>query len=130
MGKFRYATNVQLPSDFHITEDHEKYCEERGYPKPAVFLEEFLDHFNSKLVRWRDWDLVFKRWINRSSPSGRFYDARHWESLLAQSKQQRQKKEASLVRQLVESPPNETLDQARDRQSRGLMQLRAARAQL
>ena len=46
---------------------------------PDAFLPTIVDHFEVSGVKHRDWQIVIKQWINKSGPSGCYYNPADWE---------------------------------------------------
>lgn len=89
-------SNGMMPDNFSVTEEHRKYCLERGWPAklPDVLLPRFVSWWRAiiddgRKPKWKDANLAFRNWIRRSSPLSempQFYNAKQWELDCARAK--------------------------------------------
>jgi hypothetical protein len=77
-----------IPENFQVTDELRAWSKSKYgyYSLPQVFLQEFIDHHAAKGERCKNWERAFQNWINWSSPTGRFYNARIWEEKIERAK--------------------------------------------
>lgn len=79
---------TKLPDCFTVSEQVRDWClRKHGYRDlPDQFISDFRSHHAAKGSKYDDWDQAFKNWINWSSPSGKYYNAKIWENALEKCK--------------------------------------------
>ena len=81
---------TRIPKDFQVTDDHRRYCTDRGWPLmlPDVFIKEFKEYWENRKdtkARKSNWNLTFTNWIKRASPMETTWTGR-WEKYCERAK--------------------------------------------
>ena len=84
----RIPVKSRIPPDFHVTDGHRSYCTEKwNLPYLAdVFLEDFIECFETNGRKHSDWDRTFQNYLRNSSPNGRFYNVMYWQNKCEQAR--------------------------------------------
>lgn len=76
------GTTIPGDSALFLTDDVRSYCARTWglYSLPDAFLTDFIECYTQNQTPHISWEMTFKVFIRRSSPSGgRFYHARTWD---------------------------------------------------
>ena len=81
-------TKTRIPQDFQVEDEVRQYCVEKWnfLYLPDVFLEDFIEVFQTNERRHINWNTTFKTFIRRASPSGQFYSDKYWSAKCEQAR--------------------------------------------
>ena len=92
--------------DFKPNDDDRAYCVERwGLLYLAdVFAPEVIEHYQTEgSKRVKNKHLALTRWIQRASPSGRYYEVGPWERMCEQARRYKPSGQSPLVGRPIQS---------------------------